>query len=60
MGRVICLKGVLVTPSILSTSQGNYDVQKDTFHTIGKIYYFLLDTYVYPWKILKVMNNGRE
>lgn len=58
MGRVICLKGVLVTPFILSTKEGNFDVQKDTFHSIGEVYYFQLDTYVYPWKIINAIKDG--
>lgn len=51
--NLIVLKGVLVTPFILSTSNGNFDVQKETFYELNKEYYFQLDMNVYPYQIVK-------
>lgn len=53
MGRLICLKGVLITPFILSTKEGNHEVQKNTFYEGN--FYFQLDTSVYPWKIVNAV-----
>ena len=55
MSNLITLRGVLVTPRILATSQGNYDVQEETFYSIGVMYYFQLDQSVYPWRIVKAI-----
>lgn len=46
------MKGVLVTPFILSTYYGNYDVQEETFYKQGELYYFKINQNVYPWKIV--------
>lgn len=51
----IVLKGVLVTPFILSTLKGDYDVQKETFYELNQEYYFQLDQNVYPWRIIKAV-----
>lgn len=51
----IVLKGVLVTPFILSTPKGDYDVQKETFYELNQEYYFQLDQNVYPWRIIKAV-----
>lgn len=53
MNSLRCLKGVLLTPFIIGTNNGNYDVQKETFYTINTLYYFLIDTSIYPWKIVR-------
>lgn len=53
MPQLITLKGVLVTPFILSTATGNYDVERETFYRLNRTYYFLLDLSVYPWRIIK-------
>ena len=50
---LITLRGVLVTPFILSTSTGNYDVEQETFYKLNETYYFQLDQSVYPWRIVK-------
>ena len=55
MSNIICLKGVLVTPFILSTAEGNYDVEKETFYHLNETYYFQLYQGVYPWRILKAI-----
>jgi hypothetical protein len=52
---LITLKGVLVTPYVLSTSKGDYDVEKETFYELNKEYFFLLDQNVYPWRIIKAI-----
>jgi len=51
----ICLKGVLRTPFILSTYDGNFDIQEEKFYTIGVMYYFVINTTVLPWKIEKAI-----
>jgi hypothetical protein len=55
---IICLKGVLMTPFILSTEQGNYDVEKESFYQLGETYYFQLDTNVWPWRIIKAVKSS--
>lgn len=55
MSQLITLKGVLITPFILSTLSGNYDVERETFYELNKTYYFLLDQSVYPWRIVKAI-----
>lgn len=50
---LVCLKGVLVTPFILSTEHGNYDVEEEKFYNLGETYYYQLDTDVYPYRIIK-------
>lgn len=50
-----CLKGVLITPFILATNNGNYDVQKETFYSLNQLYYFQLNMSVYPYKIIKAI-----
>ena len=55
MSQLITLKGVLVTPFILSTAEGNYDVQEETFYKLNETYYFQLDINVYPWCIVKAI-----
>lgn len=55
MVQLITLKGVLVTPFILSTENGNYDVEKETFYKLNETYYFQLDLNVYPWRIVKAI-----
>lgn len=52
---LITLKGVLVTPYVLSTSKGDYDVEKETFYEFNEEYFFLLDQNVYPWRIIKAI-----
>lgn len=52
---LITLKGVLVTPYVLSTSKGDYDVEKETFYELNEEYFFLLDQNVYPWRIIKAI-----
>jgi len=51
----VTLKGVLVTPFVLSTSKGDYDVQEETFYELNQEYYFQLDQDVYPWRIVKAV-----
>lgn len=53
--KLICLKGVLKTPFILATHEGNYDISKETFYPLNVYYYFQLDTTVWPWKIIKAI-----
>ena len=55
MGPLITLKGVLITPFILSTLNGNYDVERETFYKLNQTYYFLIDLGVYPWRIVKAI-----
>jgi len=60
MSNLITLKGVLVTPFILSTYKGNYDIQRETFYELNREYYFLIDTSVYPWCIVKAIKCPSE
>lgn len=53
-----CVKGVLITPFILSTDNyGNIDVQKETFYKSGDVYYFQLDCTVWPYRIVKAIRE---
>jgi len=58
--KLVCLKGVLITPFILSTHYGNYDVQEETFYKIGVMYYFQLSQEVFPWKIVKAIKVPQD
>ena len=55
MNGVICLRGRLLSPTRLLTTEGTFEVQEETFYKVNEVYVFQINVYTFPWQIIKAV-----
>lgn len=57
---IVCLRGRLLSPTKLLTDDGEIKVCPETFYKIGTVYVFQINTWTYPWRIIKAIQLNRQ